>query len=84
MHATVTLTESGGCISAADTEEPVTISGMCILVLFPSRDGIDEIALKLSEGGTLVSSFSPHPPPDDSGGGATVLDRYGYTWFLCA
>ncbi len=84
MHATVALTESGGCVSAGDTDEPVLVSGMSILVLFPSRYKIDEIALKLAQGGTLVHGFVPHPPPDDNGGGAEVLDRYGYTWFLCA
>ena len=84
MHATVTLTESGGGVSGADTDEPVRISGMSVLVLFPSREKIDEIAPKLAEGGALVHGFMPHPPPDDSGGGAQVLDKYGYTWFLCS
>lgn len=84
MHAQVTLTELGGSVCGADTDEPVQISGMSILVLFPSSERINEIATKLAEGGTLVHSFKPHPPPDDNGGGATVLDKYGYTWFLCA
>lgn len=84
MHATVTLTESGGCISAGDTDEPVLVSGMSILVFLPSREKIDQIAPKLAQGGTLVHGFLPHPPPDDNGGGAEVLDKYGYTWFLCA
>lgn len=84
MHATVVLTESGGSVSGADTNEPVQISGMSILVLFPSCDKINEIAIKLAEGGTLVHGFMPHPPPDDNGGGAEVIDKYGYTWFLCA
>ncbi len=83
MHATVTLTDSGGSVSGADTDEPVLVSGMSILVLFPSREKIEEIAPKLSTGGTLLQGFKPHPPPDDSGGGAAVLDKYGYTWFLC-
>ncbi|MDR0301510.1 MAG: VOC family protein [Treponema sp.] len=83
MHASIALTESGGSISGADTDKPVIISGMSILVLFPSRDKIEEIAPKLAEGGTLVSGFTPHPPPDDKGGGAEILDKYGYTWFLC-
>lgn len=84
MHAMVTLTESGGGISGGDTDEAVLISGMSILVLFPSREKIEEIIPKLAEGGTLVHGFMPHPPPDDNGGGAEVLDKYGYTWFLCS
>lgn len=84
MHAMVTLTESGAGISGGDTDEAVLISGMSILVLFPSREKIEEIIPKLAEGGTLVHGFMPHPPPDDNGGGAEVLDKYGYTWFLCS
>ena len=84
MHAMVTLTDAGGSVSGADTDESVPISGMAILVIFPAREGIDDIAQKLAEGGTLVQRFMPHPPPDDNGGGAVVLDKYGYTWFLCA
>ena len=83
MHAQVQLTESGGSVSGSDTDEPIKISGMEILVFLP-REEIESIAEKLSVGGTLVSGFKPHPPPDDTGGGAEVLDRYGYTWFLCA
>ncbi len=83
MHATVTLTENGGSVSGADVDKHVVISGMSILVLFPSRERIDEIAPKLSEGGTLVHGFTPHPPPDNKGGGAEIIDKYGHTWFLC-
>jgi PhnB protein len=83
MHSQVELTESGGSVSGADTDKPFQISGMSILVFLP-RERIDEIAVKLSEGGTLVSAFAPVPPPDDNAGGAEVLDRYGYTWFLSA
>ena len=84
MHATVALTEANGSVSGSDTDKPVQISGMCILVIFPSRDKIDKIVPKLAEGGTLVHGFIPHPPPDDNGDGAEVLDKYGYTWFLCS
>jgi hypothetical protein len=55
---------------------------MEILVFLP-RERIDNIAEKLSVGGTLLSGFMPHPPPDDASGSAAVLDKYGYTWFLC-
>ena len=84
MHAMVTLTESGGGVSGADADSAVPVSGMPILVLLPSRERVEEIIPKLAEGGTLVRGFLPHPPPDDNGGGAEVLDKYGYTWFLCS
>ncbi len=80
MHAMVMLTEDGG-ISGTDEGDP--ISGMEILVLLPSRERIEEIIPRLAKGGAVVSGFQPHPPPDDAGGGATVRDKYGYTWFLC-
>ena len=82
MHATVQLTETGS-ISGGDQEEPIHISGMEILVMLPSRDRVETVLDKLSEGGAVLSPFQPHPPPDDSGGGAAVRDKYGYTWFLC-
>ena len=84
MHASVMLTESGGSVSGADTDKSFQTSGVSILVLFPSRKEVEEIAPKFAEGGTLVQGFMPHTPPDDNGGGAVVLDKYGYTWFLCA
>ncbi|MCC0738536.1 VOC family protein [Clostridioides sp. ZZV14-5902] len=82
MHASVTFTKYEGCIMGADTDEPVVISGMAICVVLPSREVIEEISVKLAEGGTLVQGFLPHPPPDQNDGGAEVLDRYGYTWYL--
>ncbi len=81
MHSQVQLTESGGSVSGADTNEPVIISGMNILVFLPCEK-INDIAEKLSVGGTLLAPFTPHPPPDDAGGSAAVLDKYGYTWIL--
>lgn len=82
MHASVTFTKYEGCIMGADTDEPVVISGMAICVVLPSREVIEEISVKLAEGGTLVQGFLPHPPPDQNDGAAEVLDRYGYTWYL--
>lgn len=82
MHSQVQLTESGGSVSGSDSDEPVLTTGMEILVFIP-RAKIDEVSEKLSVGGTLISGFKPFPPPDDANGGATVLDKYGYTWFLC-
>jgi len=82
MHASVTFTKYDGCIMGADTDEPVEISGMAICVVLPSREVIEEISVKLADGGTLVQGFSPHPPPHENDGGAEVLDRYGYTWYL--
>ena len=82
MHAVVTFTKYDGCLMGADTDELVVISGMAICVVLPSRQVIEEISLKLAEGGTLVQGFTPHPPPHENAGGAEVLDRYGYTWYL--
>lgn len=82
MHASVTFTKYDGCIMGADTDEPVVISGMAICVVLPSKEVIEEISVKLAEGGTLVQGFLPHPPPHQNNGGAEVLDKYGYTWYL--
>jgi PhnB protein len=83
MHATVMLTENGG-ISGNDHRHEKDITGIQILVLLPSRERVEEIIAMLSEGGRLISGFKQFNPPDDNGGGAEVLDKYGYTWFLCA
>ena len=82
MHASVTFAKHKGCIMGADTDKPVIISGMAICVVLPSREVIGKISIKLAEGGTLVQGFLPHPPPHQNDGGAEVLDRYGYTWYL--
>lgn len=82
MHASVTFTKYEGCIMGADTDKPVVISGMAICVVLPSREAIEEISVKLAEGGTLVQEFLPHPPPHQNDGATEVLDRYGYTWYL--
>ena len=82
MHASVTFTEYEGCIMGADTDKLVAISGMAICVVLPTREAIEEISAKLAEGGTLVQGFLPHPPPHQNDGGAEVLDKYGYTWYL--
>jgi PhnB protein len=82
MHAAVKLTDTGG-VSGSDQEGPVSVKGMEILVILPSRERVEEILPRLSEGGEVISAFQPHPPPDDAGGGAAVRDKYGYTWFLC-
>lgn len=82
MHASVSFTKHKGCIMGADVEEPVVISGMAICVVLPSREVIEEISVKLAEGGTLVQSFTPHPVPHQEDGAAEVLDKFGYTWYL--
>jgi len=60
-----------------------TISGMEILAISPTRERVDEVFAKLSADAFETSGFKPHPPPDDNGEGASVVDQYGYTWFLC-
>lgn len=82
MHASVSFTKHEGCIMGVDVNEPVVISGMAICVVLPSREVIEEISVKLAEGGTLVQKFLPHPPPHQKDGGAEVLDKFGYTWYL--
>lgn len=82
MHASITFTKHEGCIMGADTNKPVVISGMAICVVLPNSKAIEEISIKLAEGGTLVQEFLPHPPPHQNDGGAEVLDKYGYTWYL--
>lgn len=81
MHASVSFEKYEGCIMGADVEEPVLISGMAICVVLPSREEIEEITINLEEGGTLVQAL-PHPPPYQDDGGATVLDKFGFTWYL--
>lgn len=82
MHASVSFTKYDGCIMGADTGKNVSISGIAICVVLPSREAIEEISEKLAEGGKLIQTFLPHPPPHQDDGGAEVLDRYGYTWYL--
>ena len=82
MHANVSFTKYEGCIMGVDVTEPVAISGMAICVVLPSREAIEEVSVKLAEGGTLVQGFLPHPPPHQNDGGAEVLDPFGYTWYL--
>lgn len=82
MHASLSLTKYEGCIMGADIDVPVIISGMAICIVLPSREVIEEISIKLAEGGTLIQAFLPHPVPHEKDGGAEVLDRYGYTWYL--
>lgn len=82
MHASVSFTMHEGCIMGADVKEPVLISGMAICVVLPSREVIEEISVKLAEGGKLVQGFTPHPVPHQEDGAAEVLDKFGYTWYL--
>ena len=82
MHAKVMLAKCDGCIMGADVDHPVEISGLAICVVLPSREDIEEISVKLAKGGTLVQSFIPHPAPHEHDGGATVIDKFGFTWYL--
>ena len=86
MHAQVMLTETGGVAGSDRTKEegPFPILPVEILVHLPSREKVESVLKRLSEGGTDISEFAPHPPPDDAGGCAAVTDKYGYTWILSA
>ncbi|MDL2205459.1 VOC family protein [Eubacteriales bacterium OttesenSCG-928-N13] len=82
MHASVRFSNYEGTLMGADVDHSVIISGMAICAVLPSKKAIEEIAERLAQGGTLVQGFAPHPPPHENDGGAEVLDRYGYTWYL--
>lgn len=82
MHASVNFTKYDGCLMGVDVEEMVVISGMAICVVLPSRQAIEEVSIKLADGGKLVQSFTPHPAPHENDGGAEVLDKFGFTWYL--
>ena len=38
--------------------------------------------VKLSVGVKNTPDFKPHPPPNDKGSGASIVNKYGYSWFL--
>lgn len=82
MHASVTFEQYEGCIMGADVDESAAVSGMAICVVLPSREAIEEISVKLAEGGTLVQGYLPHPHPHQNDGGAEVLDQFGFTWYF--
>lgn len=82
MHASVNFTKYDGCLMGVDVEDKVVISGMAICVVLPSRQAIEEVSIKLAEGGILVQSFTPHPVPHEKDGGAEVLDKFGFIWYL--
>ncbi|MCL2202716.1 MAG: VOC family protein [Defluviitaleaceae bacterium] len=83
MHATVMLTEHGG-LTGSDSDPPEPLPEKYeILVLFKTREEVESVFSKLSEGATDITPFAPHPPPDDAGGGAYLIDKYGYHWMLC-
>lgn len=79
IHVMATFSTYGGCIMGADVDMPVVISGMVICVVLPSREVIEEICIKLAEGGTLIQEFVPYPAPHENDGGAEVLNKFGYT-----
>jgi len=82
MHAEVMLTATGG-VSGSDSIPPEPLPKKYeILVHFKSRAELEAVFEKLSVGGTNISGFSPHPPPDDAHGGSYLTDKYGYTWIL--
>ncbi len=47
-----------GCVSGADKEESIPISGMAILVHLPSHELVKTVLNRLSVGGAILSSFS--------------------------
>jgi len=83
MHGQVMLTDVGG-VSGSDSvpAEPLP-EKYEILVHLPSREKLDKVFAMLSEGAMHITNFQPHTS-GDSGGGAYVTDKYGYTWILCS
>ena len=80
MHAMATLNDVG-TISGSDDEKMERVE---ILAIFPNRERVEEVFARISVGAIKIESFKPHPPPDDNGGGAYVIDKYGHSWFLCS
>ncbi|MCL1823545.1 MAG: VOC family protein [Oscillospiraceae bacterium] len=81
MHAHLMFDETSG-IAGSDGDSPIP-ENFDILVIFQTREEVDAVFAKLSAGAKSTSDFKPHPPPDDKGGGSSVVDKYGYSWFLC-
>ena len=84
MHAELMLTKAGGVAGADSIETLAQGDGVQILVHVGSKVAAERILVELSEGGEILGRFAPHPPPDDAGGSAMLIDRYGFTWILAA
>ena len=82
MHAQVNLTETGA-ISGSDGMKPDWHKSSIELIVHLTREQVEDVFAKLSEGAIEAKGFIQHPPPDDNSGSAFVVDKYGYTWFLC-
>ncbi|MEG0394109.1 MAG: VOC family protein [Anaerorhabdus sp.] len=82
MHTSVNFTKYDDCLKGVDVEEKVVIFGMAICVVLPTRQAIEEVSIKLAEGGKLVQNFTLHPVSHEKDGGAEVLDKFGFTWYL--
>lgn len=76
---------SDGAISGADQEEPVDHGkAMKLMIHYQTAAEANKALEALAVGGQILQRLTPHPPPDDSGSGALVRDKFGYTWILTA
>lgn len=83
MHAQLSFGNSAIC--ASDQEEAVQHSD-CIKLLIHCATAAEanKIFDALATEGRALQRLTPHPPPDDSGMGALIQDKYGYIWILTA
>lgn len=82
MHASINFALFDGSLMGSDVDNEVVVSGMSLCCVLPNKEVIESVCAKLSVGGTLVRPFELYAPPHDDEGGAEVIDRYGYTWYL--
>lgn len=45
-------------------------------------EALHAISLLTEGGGILLQPLKPHPEPDDGGCGASVKDRFGFSWII--
>jgi len=85
MHASVRLTDNGGLDGSDSNEDEYDVNySPEVIVHFKSRNDVENVYNKLSIDARSAEPFTPHPPPDDNGGGAYIIDKFGITWMLCA
>lgn len=83
MHMEATI--NGGAVAGSDQEQPVEHGdSICLMVHCETRQEAERCYDALAENGVALQRLTPHPPPDDGGMGALVVDRYGYKWILTA
>ena len=82
MHAEASV--AGGAVAGSDSVSPDIPSGFELMVHFPSAAEADRAFDLLAEGGQALQRLTPHPPPDDGGAGAMLVDKFGIRWIVTA